>query len=69
MEDTALTLSSNVTRLAALSAVRYALVCQDVGLVPIVEPDVSMTGTHSLEAAVAINTKIQVRPGCLRWLT
>jgi len=38
---------------------RYALVCQDVGLVPIVEPDVSMSGTHSLEAAVAINVKIQ----------
>lgn len=26
---------------------------------PIVEPDVSMSGTHTLEAAVAINTKIQ----------
>lgn len=38
---------------------RYALICQDVGLVPIVEPDVSMTGTHTLEEAVAINTKIQ----------
>lgn len=38
---------------------RYALICQDVGLVPIVEPDVSMSGTHSLEAAVAINTDIQ----------
>eukprot|EP00798_Chlamydomonas_sp_ICE-L_P029708 gene29708-5143_t len=38
---------------------RYALICQDVGLVPIVEPDVSLTGTHTLEAAVAINTKIQ----------
>lgn len=32
---------------------------QDVGLVPIIEPDVSMAGTHTLEAAVAINTKIQ----------
>ncbi|KAI8465806.1 MAG: fructose-bisphosphate aldolase [Monoraphidium minutum] len=38
---------------------RYALICQDVGLVPIVEPDVSMAGTHTLEAALAINTKIQ----------
>ena len=26
---------------------------------PIVEPDVSMAGSHTLEAAVAINTKIQ----------
>ena len=38
---------------------RYALICQDVGLVPIIEPDVSLTGSHTLEAAVAINTKIQ----------
>ncbi len=38
---------------------RYALICQDVGLVPIVEPDVSMSGVHTLEAALAINTKIQ----------
>ena len=49
-----LTIQANMTDLA-----RYALICQDVGLVPIVEPDVSMAGTHSLEAAVAINTKIQ----------
>jgi len=38
---------------------RYALVCQDVGLVPIIEPDVSLSGDHTLEASVAINTKIQ----------
>ena len=30
-----------------------------MGLVPIVEPDVSLSGAHTLEAAVAINTKIQ----------
>jgi fructose-bisphosphate aldolase class I len=30
-----------------------------VGLVPIVEPDVSMAGAHTLESALAINTKIQ----------
>eukprot|EP00195_Chlamydomonas_chlamydogama_P017828 CAMPEP_0202895430 /NCGR_PEP_ID=MMETSP1392-20130828/4638_1 /ASSEMBLY_ACC=CAM_ASM_000868 /TAXON_ID=225041 /ORGANISM="Chlamydomonas chlamydogama, Strain SAG 11-48b" /LENGTH=404 /DNA_ID=CAMNT_0049580441 /DNA_START=30 /DNA_END=1244 /DNA_ORIENTATION=- len=47
-------IEANMTDLA-----RYALICQDVGLVPIVEPDVSMSGTHTLEAAVAINTKIQ----------
>ena len=35
------------------------LLLQDVGLVPIVEPDVSMAGTHTLESALAINTKIQ----------
>ncbi|WIA16753.1 hypothetical protein OEZ85_013406 [Tetradesmus obliquus] len=42
-----------------LDLARYALICQDVGLVPIVEPDVSMAGTHTLESALAINTKIQ----------
>ena len=49
-----LTLEANMRDLA-----RYALICQDVGLVPIVEPDVSLSGAHSLEAAVAINTDIQ----------
>lgn len=38
---------------------RYALICQDVGLVPIVEPDISLKGTHDLEQAVAINVKVQ----------
>lgn len=38
---------------------RYALICQSEGLMPIVEPDVSLKGTHTLEDAVAINTKIQ----------
>jgi len=38
---------------------RYALICQSEGLMPIVEPDVSLTGTHTLEQAVDINIKIQ----------
>ena len=42
-----------------LFTINETLPPQDVGLVPIVEPDVSMSGTHTLEAAVAINTKIQ----------
>lgn len=29
---------------------RYAALCQEAGLVPIVEPEVYMTGTHSIEA-------------------
>jgi fructose-bisphosphate aldolase class I len=28
---------------------RYAALCQEVGLVPVVEPEVLMTGDHSLE--------------------
>jgi len=38
---------------------RYALICQSEGLVPIVEPDVSLTGSHTLEEAVAVNIRVQ----------
>merc|ERR1719230_1345548 len=37
---------------------RYALICQDEGLVPIVEPDVSLTGDHDLPTAVVANARI-----------
>ena len=33
---------------------RYALICQAEGIVPIVEPDVVLAGTHTLEDAVDI---------------
>ena len=38
---------------------RYALICQSEGLMPIVEPDVLLTGSHTLEEAVRINIRIQ----------
>lgn len=38
---------------------RYALICQAEGLVPIVEPDISLTGDHDLETAVRVNVKVQ----------
>jgi len=38
---------------------RYALICQDVGLMPIVEPDISLSGSHTLEQAVEINIRVQ----------
>jgi len=38
---------------------RYALICQDEGLVPIVEPDIVMAGDHDLETAVRVNVKVQ----------
>jgi len=37
---------------------RYALICQSEGLVPIVEPDVSLSGSHTLEEAIAVNMKV-----------
>ena len=42
-----------------LDLARYALICQSEGLCPIVEPDISLTGDHTLEDAVAINIKVQ----------
>lgn len=38
---------------------RYALICQSEGLMPIVEPDVSLTGTHTLEDAIDVNIRVQ----------
>jgi len=38
---------------------RYALICQSEGLMPIVEPDISLSGTQTLEEAVDINIRVQ----------
>jgi len=38
---------------------RYALICQSEGLMPIVEPDISLSGTHTLEQAVDVNIRVQ----------
>jgi fructose-bisphosphate aldolase, class I len=38
---------------------RYALICQSEGLMPIVEPDISLSGLHTLEQAVDINIRVQ----------
>jgi fructose-bisphosphate aldolase class I len=38
---------------------RYALICQSEGLMPIVEPDISLKGTHTLEQAIKVNVKVQ----------
>ena len=37
---------------------RYALVCQAEGIVPIVEPDLVLKGTYTLEDAVELNVKV-----------
>ena len=49
-----LAIESNMNDLA-----RYALICQDEGLVPIVEPDISLSGDYDLETAIRINVKVQ----------
>ena len=37
---------------------RYALICQSEGIVPIVEPDLVLAGSHTLEDAVEINVRV-----------
>lgn len=42
----------------AQALARYAALCQEVGLVPIVEPEVLMDGTHSLEQCRAVTERV-----------
>uniref|UniRef100_A0A6T7HFW8 fructose-bisphosphate aldolase n=1 Tax=Attheya septentrionalis TaxID=420275 RepID=A0A6T7HFW8_9STRA len=51
---TLLTIQSNMKDLA-----RYALICQSEGLMPIVEPDIVLQGTHTLQEAVRTNIQVQ----------
>lgn len=37
---------------------RYAALCQEAGLVPIVEPEVLMDGAHSLEQCLSVTNKV-----------
>lgn len=37
---------------------RYASICQQNGLVPIVEPEILMDGNHSIETAAAVTQKV-----------
>jgi len=37
---------------------RYAALCQEAGLVPIVEPEILMTGTHTLEQCQAATERV-----------
>lgn len=49
-----LAIDQNATTLA-----RYAAICQSQGLVPIVEPEVLMDGTHNLELAAIVTERVQ----------
>lgn len=51
---TNLAIKANMNDLA-----RYALICQSEGLMPIVEPDVSLKGSHTLEQAIDVNIRVQ----------
>jgi fructose-bisphosphate aldolase class I len=43
----------------AVVQARYAAICQDAGVVPIVEPEVLMDGAHSLERCAEVTEAVQ----------
>lgn len=42
----------------AITLARYARIVQDAGMVPMVEPEVLLTGTHSMDRAEAVTTAV-----------
>jgi fructose-bisphosphate aldolase class I len=48
--------TSTCLKANAHALARYAALCQEVGLVPIVEPEVLMDGTHTLERCEEVTT-------------
>ncbi len=44
-------------RFDAMQLARYAAMCQNVGIVPMVEPEVLYSGSHSIERAEAVTTE------------
>jgi fructose-bisphosphate aldolase, class I len=51
---TSLAIRANMQDLA-----RYALICQSEGIMPIVEPDISLKGSHTLDEAIDVNIRVQ----------
>ncbi|PWK77147.1 fructose-bisphosphate aldolase class I [Mucilaginibacter oryzae] len=49
--------SGNIKANAFLLA-RYAIICQEIGMVPIVEPEVLMDGNHSLKTCAEVTTEV-----------
>jgi fructose-bisphosphate aldolase class I len=50
--------SSRAIAASAAGLASYAKICQEAGLVPIVEPEVLSDGTHSIETAEAVTTRV-----------
>lgn len=50
-------LSQRTIHANAHALARYAALCQEAGIVPIVEPEVLMEGTHSIEICQAVTAK------------
>jgi len=52
--------SETALRLEAHGLARYASICQENGLMPIVEPDVVMDGDHPIEVSAAVTKRVLV---------
>ncbi|GAA3993809.1 class I fructose-bisphosphate aldolase [Mucilaginibacter dorajii] len=50
--------SATCIKANAYTLARYAMFCQEAGLVPIVEPEVIMDGGHSLEKCAEVTTEV-----------
>ena len=50
--------SSCAVEVNAHALARYAALCQESGLVPIVEPEVLMDGTHDLDRCYSVTTEV-----------
>jgi len=57
-DDSGATPSPLAIKQNAETLARYAAICQANGLVPIVEPEVLMDGTHTIETAQAVTEKV-----------
>lgn len=53
--------SKAVNSFNAISLARYAAICQDNGIVPIVEPEVLIDGDHTLEQCEKVSEKVMVK--------
>lgn len=56
--DAAALPSSYAIRANAHALARYAALCQEAGIVPIVEPEVLMDGAHGLERCEAVSSQV-----------
>ncbi|GAA0614962.1 fructose-bisphosphate aldolase class I [Sporichthya brevicatena] len=50
--------TKRIVKANAHALARYAALCQEAGLVPIVEPEVLMTGRHEIEVCQAVTHKV-----------
>ena len=50
--------SDLATQEAAWGLARYARICQEAGLVPIVEPEIMIDGVHDIQTSVAVQERV-----------